>query len=185
MRSVFGPMLLLSTAVLIAAPALAAPKLRITAISVLDDGAVDGAAPVALVDTVQDVCSSDDDGAEYEDFFDSVAVLTLKNSGKSSVRVRKFLYRLSVDGSSYVAARIPPSAGFDVPVGETGSTVTSLFLNASNGRKYFTGSDTAIAEELGLKAVQFILIGRDGSGKRVRARGTISVKFGNYDRCAK
>lgn len=162
-------------------------KVRITGISVLDDGSLVANSSVALVDTVQDICSQTVTDEEtvtvYEPFFDTVAAIKVVNRLNRNIVLSTFSYKLTLNGSTFQSEKFATSARFEVAPGKTGTVVLSLFLNARNGRKYLSSSQTPIDAALGLKAVQFILEGRDSRGKRVRVQASTTVSFQNYDRC--
>ncbi len=163
--------------------AAAAPQARIVELAVLDKGSFESDGSIPQVDVVQDVCSVEDTVITYEPFFDSVASIRVVNSGRSAIRFSKFWYRLTLDSQNFAATIFPPSQRFEVLPGKSGTSVLNLFLRASAGSKFFSGSNTAISDSLGPKALTFYLEGRDGRGKRVRVQATTTVVFSNYDRC--
>jgi hypothetical protein len=157
-------------------------SVAITGVEAYDSGTNTEGSGTLTIDVVQSTCS----GGTSEPFFDSVLGIQVTNS--SSVDINFTTFQYSVDNSNGLGdpANSPvlslSNAGDVTAKGGT-KNYLGLFLKASNGKKYFSGSSEAIPAGLGFRNVTIRLHGTTSSGEAVTLTTRVGLSFDNYNHC--
>lgn len=172
---------------------------RITNLGFADDGSAPSADLVNFaIDVSQGICDPEQVGAgtptpipDAEPFFDTTLGVKVINNGNQTVRFSSMTYRvvdiggsIANNGSDFVSDSIAilGEAGAIAGGGGEGELIMLAF-NATGGGKQFFGSSTDIPSSTGFKEVRVTLNGTNDSGENIQATASITLDFGNFDRC--
>jgi hypothetical protein len=153
---------------------------RIIAVSGIDNGSLDSESASYSFDVIQDLC--DEDEEIYEPFYDSLIAFTIINESSNLIRISSIKFKLRESGRTIRTRRVMPIGNTEIPAKEE-KNIYSLFLDASEGFKYFNGSDQPISENLGIKNISIIVNGYYSNGRKFRIKSKVAFGFGNEDRC--
>lgn len=165
--------------------------IRITAIEANDTGA-DSADSKVQIDTVQDICSTDDPSTPeveptvYETFGDTFVNITVTNNTNAVVRFTSLKYNVPGVGTSSTISFIG-----EAEVGTGGTGTLSAIIFSANGPgsddkfviKGGGGSNIPLKGSTGVKNVTFSLNGTATDGTPVTVKGTTALSFIDYNRC--
>ncbi|MCB0320533.1 MAG: hypothetical protein KDD60_06355 [Bdellovibrionales bacterium] len=170
--------------------------IRITRISVYDQGEVSGGGTTS-VDTASHICSSSDDATCVDDgetLFDSHVEFTILNDSNKAIRLTGFNFTVpSANGTgtaTFDSKTIQFASSLEVPAFGGEESFYGLFLdvvaNTSAGcgiGKRFPDSSSAIPINLGFRTITFTVYGTNELGEEIAVKGTTTLSFFDVDRC--
>lgn len=161
-------------------------NVRITAINVFDDGSAAGGAATNAneIDTVQGAC-----GDEPEPFFNTQFSVEVVNDSNRTIRFNSLRYSLTNadgQGGRFTSGALALGSG-DAPSQANANggvtTLSTLAIEAREGRKFFFGSATPIPVTLGIQNVTVRIFGSDSDGNPVEAAARTAMSFTNFNNC--